>query len=432
LKQVILYTTFTSNRLSYILSFIFNEVLGIGFQHTTSIEELNNSPLCKINYSHENIEADITIVPVELLSKKTLENQDIDLITWQKNSVFFKTSDNEIPFDIFAASFFLLSRYEEYLPHNKDEYGRYSHKESTAFKYNFLHLPLVDIWLQEFKSILKTKNASLVFTPSHFNYLPTYDIDIAYSYMHKGFKRNLGGVLKDTLKGKFNLAKMRINVLKQKQKDPYDTYDYLDALHKKYNLSPIYFFLVGQQGKYDKNIPITHTAMQSLIKNTAEKYAIGIHPSFQSNWNNEALVTEINSLSTVAKPISKNRQHYIYFDIQTTFSHLISLQITDDYSMGYGSINGFRASTSHSHNWFDVKNNEVTSLRMHPFCYMEANSFFEQKMNCEEASEELNHYKHIVKKVNGTLITIWHNFSLGEEPQWIGWREVYEKFLEKV
>src|SRR5204863_517356 len=50
---------------------------------------------------------------------------------------FFKTA-GDYPFDIFAASFYLLSRYEEYLPHQKDIYGRYAHQNSLAFKENVL------------------------------------------------------------------------------------------------------------------------------------------------------------------------------------------------------------------------------------------------------------------------------------------------------
>lgn len=433
MKQIILYSTRTSNRLEYVLDFMFNTVLGIQYLHTTSVEEFTNSTLLKINYSHENIPATITIIPHGLLENIEIENQLVSIITWQNTIAFFKTSELEIPFDILAATFFLITRYEEYLPHNNDEYNRYAHTNSTAFKYNFLHLPLVDLWLVAFKALLKSRNTALVFSSTHFKFLPTYDIDIAYSYLHKGIKRSIGGIFKDLSKGNINLAKMRINVLQQKQKDPYDTYDYLDTLHKKHVLHPIYFFLVGKNGRYDKNILIENKAMQSLIKKTTTNYEIGVHPSYQSNWNVEALETEINSLSTTAnKKITNSRQHYIYVDVYSTFSNLIALNITEDYSMGYGSINGFRASTSHSHDWFDIKNNQVTTLRLHPFCYMEANSFFEQKMNCEQAAEELNHYKQIVKKVNGTLITIWHNFSLGSEPQWTGWKKVYEDFLEKM
>ena len=54
-------------------------------------------------------------------------------------------------------SFFLLSRYEEYLPHSKDQYGLYAHENSIAYKEGFLHQPLINIWLEDFRKLLEKK-----------------------------------------------------------------------------------------------------------------------------------------------------------------------------------------------------------------------------------------------------------------------------------
>jgi hypothetical protein len=40
-------------------------------------------------------------------------------------------------------------------------YGRYAHENSLVFKENFLHLPLINIWLQNFKKELQKKFPSL-------------------------------------------------------------------------------------------------------------------------------------------------------------------------------------------------------------------------------------------------------------------------------
>ena len=65
-----------------------------------------------------------------------------------------------------------------------------------------------------------------------------------------------------------------------------------------------------------------------------------------------------------------------------------------------------------------------------PFCYMEANSFYEQKYYPQQALEEMRHYYKVVKSVNGTFIMIWHNHFLGTDRLYAGWREVYEQFIE--
>ena len=99
--------------------------------------------------------------------------------------------------------------------------------------------------------------------------------------------------------------------------------------------------------------------------------------------------------------------------------------------MGYGSINGFRASVASSFYWYDLEKEEATTLRLFPFCFMDANSFYEQKYTAQQAMEELLNYYRIIKKVNGLMITIWHNNFLGTDKLLAGWKEVYEVFLKE-
>ena len=47
--------------------------------------------------------------------------------------------------------------------------------------------------------------------------------------------------------------------------DPYDSYAFLDDLHARYKLQPVYFFLAGNNGKLDKNLPFESVVMQHLF-----------------------------------------------------------------------------------------------------------------------------------------------------------------------
>jgi hypothetical protein len=99
--------------------------------------------------------------------------------------------------------------------------------------------------------------------------------------------------------------------------------------------------------------------------------------------------------------------------------------------MGYGTTNGFRASVAASFYWFDLEKNETTPLQLYPFCFMDANAFYEQKLSAMQAYEELRRYYTSIKKVNGLMITIWHNTFLGTDINFKGWREVYELFMKE-
>ncbi|MFZ1784203.1 MAG: polysaccharide deacetylase family protein [Ferruginibacter sp.] len=429
--MLLIYSHTVSNRWQYICSFIFKEQLGIDFKITIDSQKFKEQEVPKINYSDSKITAtEFYIKNHALLFEQQIKEQVIECFTENEHKAFFKTENSDFPFDLFAAAFYLLSRYEEYLPHEKDMYGRYGHQNALAFKQEFLRLPLVNIWINEFAKALSQKFSSLAVQLPGFKFVPTYDIDIAYSYKHKGVLRNIGGFLKSP-----SLA--RINVLTGFQKDPFDCYGWLNDLHQQHNLNPIFFFLVAEKnGSYDKNILPHKDTMWKLVKQHAKKYQVGLHPSWQSGDEISLLKKEKEQLEAMCSPgltagsdVTRSRQHYIRFHLPQGYQRLIDAGITDDYSMGYGSINGFRASVASSFYWYDLENDQQTSLRIHPFCFMEANSYYEQKQDPAQSFEEMMHYLQVCKKVNGTLISIWHNNFLGTATEFKDWKNVYEKFI---
>lgn len=431
---MIVFANTITHRLRYILDFIGSEISGQGISATDKVEDFINYDGPKINYSHEQItREEFWLQPNALLFEQGIKAQAIDCFEANGHKFFFKTK-GDFPFDIFAASFFLLSRYEEYLPHQKDIYGRYAHENSLAFNENFLDKPLVNCWIGYFKEQLKNKFPSLIFKESRFRFLPTYDIDEAWSYKHKPWWRSAGAAVKDLLKGKLEKFSLRRNVLNNKVDDPYDSYEWMDNLHRPYTFKPRFFFLMSdKRGKYDRNIMPSETALQVLIRQYADKYTIGIHPSWQSGEDPALIKKEIQTIEKISKiKITSSRQHYIRFTLPQTFRHLLVAGIKEDFSMGYGSINGFRASVASPFYWYDLENEQKSYLLLYPFCFMEANSFFEQKSTPEQALDDMRHYYKEVKAVNGMFITIWHNTFLGTDEKFNGWRDVYSQFVKEI
>jgi len=280
---VIVYANKITPRLRYITDFIGKEIIGESFQLTADGFYFNDYAGPKINYSDTKINNEELIINnSSLLFEDSIKEQNISCFEINGFKAFFKT-EGDYRFDIFAATFYLLSRYEEYLPHQKDMYGRYAHKNSLAFKEGFLNIPLVNIWLEDFKNALKKKFRTLTIHHSRFTLQPTYDIDEAFAFKNKEVLKIAGGLARSLLKGEWSIVNKRLKVLRGKANDPYDAYEWMDKLHEKSNLKPLYFFHVGiEKGKYDKNISPSHPAMQQLIKLHAEKYSIGIHPSWAS------------------------------------------------------------------------------------------------------------------------------------------------------
>lgn len=425
--MILIYAHTSTKRLQYICKFIFKEQLGIAYSLTIDAVGFENHEGPKINYSTNKIGSSFHIPNQELLFEKNIKEQDLHCFEVNGYKAFFKNTTGDFPFDIFAASFYLISRYEEYLPHEKDMYNRYAHENSLAFKEKFLKKPLVNIWLHSFLNKLKAAFPNLAYQLPAFNFLPTYDIDIAWSYKHKGMIRNIGGFIKKP-------TMERLSVLAGLRQDPYNCYDFLNALHKEYNLEPIYFFLVAtSKNNYDKNISPFARAMWQLIRQHAKKYDIGLHPSWKSNENALLLKKERKIIEDASRVhVSKSRQHYIKFTLPETLEKLVETGIENDYSMGYGSINGFRASVASPFYWYDLKKETTSRLKIHPFCYMDANCYYEQKQNADEAYKELVYYYEQCEKVKGTFITIFHNNFLGTDKQFTRWKEMYNHFISQL
>jgi hypothetical protein len=426
---ILIYSHKLTNRLRYIFKTIFTDVLKTEINFTNNIAKFEKSDCIKINYSPSKLNCGIFFQSTTVLFETGIKEQEINLFEYEGNKCFYSVSkDSEFPFDPFAASFYLISRYEEYLPHIKDNHERFLASESLAFQNNFLEIPLVNIWLNQIAKRIESFS-NFNFPIRKFEFISTLDIDNAYAYQHKGFVRTLGGLAKSLQSGTFI---KRLKVLFGKDKDPYDTFDYQLEIHKKYKVSPIYFFLLGDYGLNDKNIPAKNKIFQSLIKSIADYSEVGIHPSYASNKNIETLIKEIKRLQTIThRNTTKSRQHFLKLNLPNTYRNLIDNDIQKDYTMGYAEHPGFRSSICSPYYFYDLDVEVATKLQILPFTTMEATYQYYKKSTPEEASQHISELMKTVKSVNGTFISVWHNESLCEEGIWKGWKNIYEKMLKE-
>ena len=415
---MLIYCKQYSPRLQYIVNTLFGSDVIITSE-VFALQEYNEQKVC---YDAEKLcSKALWIVPHGLLFENNIAQLHINCTTWNNTTVFFQTN-GDVPFDFFSAAFFLLSRYEEYLPHKKDTYGRYAHTESLAYKNNFLDIPIINEWLEKLNF---TSNAPQP-TP---NFLPTYDVDIAYAFKGHNLFINIARVIKQMLKGNFTAIKNLFS-----NKDVFDVYEWLDNLHNKHSLAPHYFFLVAnKRSTYDKNISPSSKAMKALIQNISANYKTALHPSWQSFGKQNILNYEKKTLEKISgKKISASRQHYIKMQLPETYKTLIKSSITEDYSMGYATANGFRAGYCNSFLWYDLSEEKTTKLLLTPFCYMDATSRFANNKSAEEALEDMITLYNTVKKHNGTFSSIFHNHFLSERSEDEEWRGMYEKFMQTI
>jgi hypothetical protein len=433
-QSVLIYSVKSSPRLKYILNIILKDVLGLDYAITQNPVQFEQSEAIRINYSSQKFIKDgIKINPTTVLFEYGIKDHLIEVNSHKNYSKLFFKSNGDVPFDILAASFWLITRYEEYLPFKQDKYNRFDVKNSLAFQYDFIDVPLVNLWIEEFKKLLLSKYPDLNFKKHHYSYVSTVDIDNAYKFKFKGIMREAGGYLKSIVTRNFKEVKERTAVVFNGKTDPFDSYDFLLEVQKKNNLNVLFFFLLGDYGVNDKNHPANNKDFQILIKHLADYAKIGIHPSYKSNNDLNQLKVEVNRLANIThRDVKNSRQHFAILKFPETYQALLQTGVTADYSMGYGNYNGFRASFCIPYNWYDLDAEQETPLIIHPFCIIETTLRFTNKATNDTAIQFAKPIIDEVKKYDGELVTIIHNDTMGSVNEWKGWKEVYEQIVREA
>lgn len=435
--MLLIYSHTISPRLTYIFKHLLSRILGLEIGFTSTIEEFIAHEGMKLSYTRQALGNELFIKSNDLLFDQGIDYLDIHVQDWDGVPCFFLTQpQGEVPFDIFAASFYLISRYEEYLPHVKDQHERYPATESLAFQHKFLDKPVIDIWAYRFRDILKENfpGQSWDSMPKRrFEYLSTLDIDQAFQFKHKGFTRNVGGIIKDLLR--FNLRDlwMRFLVIVNLRRDPFDVFEYAIGLQQKHKVKTIFFFLLGEYSTYDKNISPDNSNFKQVIKNIADYSSVGIHPSYYSMKNEAKTQKETKTLEGIVNfPIRKSRQHFLRMELPETYQNLVDLEIKSDYTMGYASHYGFRAGTCSPFYFYDLDFEIQTPLKVHPFAAMDGTLKDYLGFTPKRAYNTIMHLANEVRKVEGTLITVFHNESISGSGRWRGWSRLYESLLREM
>lgn len=327
-------------------------------------------------------------------------------------SLIWKTK-NQTYFDLFAWVFFFLTRLEEVQPNlDTDIHNRYLPQQSLAFKQGKLEEPFVDYWLQE---LFKHKTLNRKFTKT-----PTIDLDTGFKFSHKGLLRSVGASFRDFFIGKFSDFITRFKVLLGLTKDPFNIYkSQLPALKKK-GYNPHIFILNASKGEFDTSLPKNGRGIKKICKQLAKhSISFGLHPSYQSSNTLGLIKSELLGLEKTSRnKITSSRQHFLRLQIPTTYQNLEALSITDDYSMGYPQLSGFRASTSVPYPFFDVLQNKALKVTIFPACFMDGNFFQYNNISENVALEKIRLLEEKVTQAKGHFIGIWHEATICKTSKW--------------
>jgi len=430
----LIYSDKITNRVRYAFHLLMKDVLqlGDGLEFTSDFQHFEQHKGPGINYSNKQIEGKFNLMAARLLFETGITEQKIAVTKLEEYPIFFTTSARSVlPFDPFAAAFYMATRYEEYLPHRSDNHARFPAEDSLAYRNNFLKTAVVNRWGVTLQKALLQLWPQLVFEPREYAYTCTIDIDNAWTYKEKGMMRTSASLMKALVTVRFKELTERLRVLFGKEKDPYDTYSYLLEKKQKYRFSMIYFFLLADYGPNDKNVLVNSSKFHSLVKSLSDYAKVGIHPSYGSNTKPERLSVEIKRLAKITnREVIRSRQHFLKLSFPETYRRLIELDIVEDHTMGFASAPGFRAGLCTPYHHYDLDQESLTPLVVYPFAVMDGTLNEYMALSPDEATAVVNELIEEVKSLNGHFISLWHNETLNDRGKWKGWQAVFDRLIE--
>lgn len=435
--MLLIYVPKLTNRLGYTINVVMRDLLHADFAITTEIEKIAAHDGPRICYGPQPVEGlDMPYFKsAPLLFETTIVEQNCHCFRHEGLPALFPVYGRglALPFDPFAAIFYMLSRYEEYIPHRKDEHGRFLATESIAHKENFLQTAVADRWALLIRDTIRQRFPDMTFPARNYAFEQTIDIDAAYCYLYKGLFRTTLGILRDGIHRRDpEEVKRRIRVLRHQEPDPFDTFDYIiDQKARSPHGSLIFFPLLADYGIYDKPASYHNMPFRELLQHLADNAKMGIHTSYYASDEPARIETEIGRLSDIIhRSIVRNRFHFLRFDMPNSYRQLADNGIQHDYSMGYADLPGFRNGTCSETPFYDLGNDQETSLHIHPFAAMDTTFHTHMNITPGEAVRQFHALVDEVRAVGGTFSCIFHNQNLCEDFGWEGWRPVYEDLLE--
>lgn len=430
--MILIYTHTLTARVSYTVELIFGTVLGTPYELTDEPWKFESSDLPKLAYTYEKPDTGVFLEAGALLFEEHVRPyRPVKSASYKNFPVVFPVGEaSSLPYDLFSTVFYVATGYEEYLPFEGDQHGRFMAEQSALYWWGVLKQPFLNELILDFAEVLTSHFPELEFKKRDFSFLSTIDIDNAFAYAHKGLTRNAGGLLKDLLSLQFKKSAERMAANSNDSKDPYNTFELINDLSKETQTALQYFVLIGDYSAYDKNPHHTNAGFRKLLQQLASDHVMGLHPSYQTYDDPARIGMEKQRLEEIiGKPVTSARCHFLRLKFPETYRHFINAGITDDYTMIYASQCGFRTGLCVPYKWFDLEKNEVTSLTLHPSTVMEGTLRDYNKLSPEKAEEICQELMWQVKKYGGEFISIFHNDSfVPGQNQWIA---VYKAILQE-
>lgn len=448
----------------YIISIFFSDFLGLNFKIIVSDRENvlilkeNDSASLEIKDSLFSINLDYWLTPNSLPSQPlkswsfkdigpmgnvVATSFDIPVIYGEDPTTesLFRQSEKSIylGIDILGSSFFMLTRYEEIVKTDRDQYDRFPIKAALAYQEGFLERPIVNEYLEILWVCLKILWPTTRRKERKFSVKITHDVDNPFQLKPLSFKkwiRNMAGDLVVRKEHKLALSLLFngcLSAMNLPCRDRFDTFVWLMDISESANTVSAFYFICGHS-ESDPRYDVNSEHISHLIEKIAHKgHEIGIHPSFETYLQPNKLYAEVNTLRSLLeeKRIEQiqigGRQHYLRWSASETWQHWENAELSYDSSLAFAEGPGFRCGTCYQYPVYSLMRRRKLNLKESPLILMEM-SLLSKKYTSINNKEFLSVVKHLIntcKLFQGEFTYLWHNDQLYNTLK----RDLYQKMV---
>jgi hypothetical protein len=429
----------------YIIDIIFDEFLGLDYKIEINeniknyeiILENGNKLIIEDSFFNK-FEKDLEYLKLENIPKKVefikndfLTEKDLPVI-YGNNKLLINKNKIICGIDVFASSFFMLTRWEEYVNKIRDKHNRFPAYASLAFKNDFLDRPVVNEYVEMLWKMLKFLGITQERKKREFQLVLTHDIDIIFKYptLGSGLKEIGGDIIKrKNFKLAFNKFLGKIKIHLNLKKDPYDTFDYLISISEKNNIKSYFFLHSSVSSKYDYD---NSTFLKKIANKILKKgHFIGYHPSYNAYNNEELFKKDKEKIEYIInQKLIFGRQHYLRFEIPTTWQIWENNNMQWDSTLGYADKEGFRCGVCYPYSVFNILSRKKLKLKERPLIVMDGSFItYQLTITPQEMEEKILELINRAKKYNGEFVFLWHNSSFNTQI-WLKYQYIYEKVLK--
>ncbi|MEZ4875829.1 MAG: hypothetical protein R2793_10375 [Flavobacteriaceae bacterium] len=426
--MLLIYTPKVTPRIDYAFKHLCTRILGLKIDFTNILEDFISYQGAKISYGKQPLGNEPFFYAHGLLNIQGFEDVELTVRPWNQTIGFFPASEKSmLPYDIFSAAFYLLSRYEEYLPHVKDELGRFPASESLAYKEGFLRQPVVDLWAYELKKVLSEVFPDLLFPAKSISVHNLIEAKRPFEFLQRGLLRNILGFGGDLWKLKLGRFFLRARVLLGLRKDPYDTFNWMLNNVRTSASKLTVFFLLGEGFSFREDFNTKRQKFRNLVKYVADYCEVGLMLSFHSLADYEKLKEERKQLEDIThRSLLSSTNDRQLINLPNVYRNLVELEVQNDFTMFYYNEIGFRAGTCTPFLFYDLDYEVKTPLVLHPVIGKSLALTLGKERDTEGIIAQVYHW---VKEVNGSFLFFFSNRDFEQKRENKVWRYIFSDKL---